>query len=119
MFSRAWHIVTLYRKIRENYREMRKTKSVQRGISCNPLRISHQGRHLRKRSKDFVVYFFALLIKHEIRMKCVKCIVSVWCFVVCFAKTLAKCEKCIASLRKKMDITRIKDIYITNILDAD
>ncbi len=28
------------------------------------------GRHSRKNSKDFVVYFFAALIKHKIRMKC-------------------------------------------------
>ncbi len=33
-----------------------------RSISC-------QGRHVRQKSKDFVVYFFAALIKHEIRMK--------------------------------------------------
>ncbi len=43
---------------------------------------------LHKKSKDFVVYFFAALIKHEY-----------FVFVVCFAKTLVKCEMCIAGLR--------------------
>ncbi len=32
--------------------------------------ISHQGWHSREKSKDFVVYFFTVLIKHEIRMEC-------------------------------------------------
>ncbi len=31
--------------------------------------ISHRGWHSREKSKDFVVYFFAALIKHEIREK--------------------------------------------------
>ncbi len=35
-----------------------------------------------KKSKDFVVYFFAALIKHKIRMKYEKCIVSISYFVV-------------------------------------
>ncbi len=39
-----------------------------------------------------MVYFFVALIKHEIRIKCEKCTVSVLYFVVCFAK----CEKCLA-----------------------
>ncbi len=60
--------------------------------------ILRQGRHLREKSKDFVVYFSATLIKHEIRMKYEKCIVSVSYFVACFAKTFAKYEKCITSL---------------------
>ncbi len=34
----------------------------------------------------FVVYFFAALIKHEICMKCGKCIASVSYFIVCFVK---------------------------------
>ncbi len=60
--------------------------------------ILRQGWHSRKKSKDFVVYFFMALIKHEIRMKCEKCIVSVSYFLVCFTKTLTKGEKFIASL---------------------
>ncbi len=55
--------------------------------------ILRQGRHLRKNSKDFVVYFFVALIKHKIRMKCEKCIVSVSYFVVCFAKNTRKMRK--------------------------
>ncbi len=53
-----------------------------------------------------MVYIFPALIKHEIRMKFEKCIVSVSYFVVCFAKTLAKYarnakyEKCIAGLKE-------------------
>ncbi len=42
-------------------------------------------------------------MKHKICMKYEKCIVSVSYFVVCFAKTLAKCEKCIAGVRKMRD----------------
>ncbi len=62
------------------------------------------GWHSHKNSKDFVVYFFAALIKREIRMKCKKCMVSVLYFMMCFAKIFAKCrrntkyEKCIAGL---------------------
>ncbi len=44
-----------------------------------------------------MVYFFAGLIKHEIHMKCEKCIVSVSYFVVWFAKY----EKCVAALPVK------------------
>ncbi len=57
-----------------------------------------------QKSKDFVVYFFTALIKHKIRIKCEKCIVSVSYFVVCFVKTFAKYpqngkyKKCIAGL---------------------
>ncbi len=36
------------------------------------------------------LFFFAALMKHEIRMKYEKCLVSVSYFVVCFAKTHAK-----------------------------
>ncbi len=60
--------------------------------------ISRQGRHSWEKSKDFVVYFFAALIKYEICMKCEKYTVSVSYFVVFFAKTLAKYEKCIVGL---------------------
>ncbi len=64
------------------------------------LQRSRQGRHLCEKSKDFVVYFFAALVKHEIHMKYEKCIVSVSYFVMCFAKYSrnAKYEKRIASL---------------------
>ncbi len=44
----------------------------------------------RKKLKDFVVYIFAALIKHEIRMKYEKCIASVLYFVEYFAKTFTK-----------------------------
>ncbi len=73
--------------------------------------ISHQGRHLRENSKDFVVYYFVALMKHEICLKWEKCITSVLHFVVCFAKTSriyprnAKYEKCIAGL---MEIKPLK-----------
>ncbi len=65
-------------------------------------RISQQGRHSHENLKDFAVYFFAALIKHEIRLKCEKCKVSVPYFAVCFAKypRNAKSEKRIASLTK-------------------
>ncbi len=82
---------------------MRKTKSVQRGISRHffssyaplfPLLAFHSilrpGRHSHKKSKDFVVHFFTALIKHELCMKYEKCIVNVSYFVVCFTKTFAK-----------------------------
>ncbi len=52
--------------------------------------ISCESRHSSKNSKDFVVYFFAVLIKHEIRVICEKCIVSVSYFMVCFAKIFVK-----------------------------
>ncbi len=52
--------------------------------------VSPQGWHSCEKSKNFVVYFFAALIKHEIRMKYEKCIASVLYFVVCFAKTFKK-----------------------------
>ncbi len=66
-------------------------------------RISHQGLHSRKNSKNLVVYFFAALIKHEIRQKCEKCRVCVSHFMVCFAKTFAKCE--------------IRKVYIAGLTD--
>ncbi len=56
-------------------------------------RILCRGRHSREISKDFVVYFFAALIKHEIHMKCEKCFVSVSYFVVCFAKNTREIRK--------------------------
>ncbi len=68
--------------------------------------ILHQGQHSHENSKDFVVYFFAALIKTEICLKCEKCIVSGSHFEVCFVKTFAKYpqnvkyEKCIAGLTK-------------------
>ncbi len=102
-----------HREIHKNYHEMRKTKSAKKCSGVfrvtffafhSPFfafHISHQGRHLHKKSKDFVVYFFAALIKHEICIKYKKCIVRVSYLVVCFAKYLqnAKYEKCIAHLR--------------------
>ncbi len=43
-----------------------------------------------------MVYFFAALIKHKIRMRYEECTVSVSYFLVCFAKTFVKYKKCIA-----------------------
>ncbi len=66
--------------------------------------ILREGWHSHEKSKDFVVYFFMVLIKYEIRLKCEKCIVSVSHFVTCFTKIFAKYlwnakyEKCIAGL---------------------
>ncbi len=58
-----------------------------------------------KNKKCVVGYFVSLFshfapgsTKHEIWMKYNKCIVGVMYFVVCIAKTIAKYEKCIASL---------------------
>ncbi len=73
-----------------------------------------QSRHLREKSKDFVVYFFAALIKHEIRMKYGKCIVSILYFVVCFVKTFAKYPqnakygKCVAAL----EVTKLYHLFV-------
>ncbi len=53
-------------------------------------RISLQGWHSCEKLKDFVVYFFTVLIKHEICMKYEKCMVNVSYFVVYFTKTFAK-----------------------------
>ncbi len=61
--------------------------------------ISRQGWHLGENLNDFIVYFFAALIKHEIHLKCKKCIVSVSHFVVCFAKTFAKYAQNMKSVR--------------------
>ncbi len=55
--------------------------------------ISRQGQHSHKKSKEFVVHFFAELIKHKISMKCERYLESVSYFVVYFAKNTAKCEK--------------------------
>ncbi len=59
-----------------------------------------QGWRLHEKSKHFVVYLFAALIKHEIHMKYEKCIVSVSYFVMCFVEYPwnAKFKKCIAGL---------------------
>ncbi len=53
--------------------------------------ISQQVRHLREKLEDFVVYFFAALIKHEIPLKCEKCIVC-GVFRENIRKVHAKCE---------------------------
>ncbi len=66
--------------------------------------ILHQGRYSCKNWKDFVVYFFAALIKHEICVKCEKCIVSV--------PQNAKYGKCIANLTKQLFYVRWK--WMTN-----
>ncbi len=45
-----------------------------------------QGWHSRKTQRISWFYFFTTLIKHEIRIKCEKCIVNVSHFVACFTK---------------------------------
>ncbi len=45
------------------------------------------GSAFARKVKGFCVYFFAALIKHQIRIKYEKCTVSVLYFMVCFAKT--------------------------------
>ncbi len=118
-------------KIQKNDSETRKTKSVQWGISHHFLCvlcpvfafcISHQARHSCENSKDFVVYFFAILIKHEICMKYEKCIVSVSYFVVCFAKNPqnAKYEKCTAGLTENLilcSVMRMK-VFMVKIFEC-
>ncbi len=90
-----------YREIHENDREMRKMKVysvVFRVIffafcaSSFAFCILRQDKHSCENSKDFVVYFFMALIEREIHMKCEKCMVTVTYFMVCFAKTFAKCK---------------------------
>ncbi len=59
-----------------------------------------------------MVCFFVALIKHDIRMKCKKCIMGVSYFLVCFAKTFAipmKYEKCIASLTNNIMFAILTD----------
>ncbi len=96
-----------YRKIRENDRENRKCMAGYFALCTSffTFCISRQGRYSRRKSKKFVVYYFMALIKHEICMKYEKCIVSVSYFVVCFAKTFAKCEirKVYSRPQKKMN----------------
>ncbi len=100
----GYTLVTKYAKIGAKCEKWK----VYSGVFCTTFfafRISHQGRHACENSKDFVVYFFAALIKHKIHLECEKCIVSVSHFVACFAKTFAKYlrnakyKKCIADLR--------------------
>ncbi len=71
-------------------------------------RILRLGQHSCEKSKDFVVYFFAALKKHEIRMKYEKCIASVSYFAVCFVKTHREIQKCIASLKSSTISTEMK-----------
>ncbi len=65
---------------------------------------------IHAKTKDFVVYFFAALIKHKICMKCEKCIVSVSYFVVCFVKNTRKMRKVYSrplKYRQSMDSIRL------------
>ncbi len=57
---------------------------------CSNLR---QCWHSHENSKDFMIYFFATLIKHEICMKCKKCMISVSYFVVCIMKNTREMRK--------------------------
>ncbi len=82
-------------EIRENNCEKCKVYSGVFHVTFFAFCISCQGRRLCRKSKDFVVYFFEALIKHEIRMKYEKCIGSVSYFVVRFENTCeipVKCE---------------------------
>ncbi len=66
-------------------------------------RISRQDRHQRENSKDFMAYFFATLIKHDICMKCER-VQRVFRISRCVSqKTLAKCKKCTADIRIHSD----------------
>ncbi len=61
--------------------------------------------------KGFCGLFFAASIKHKIRVKCEKCIVSVSYFLVCFTKTFVKYETCIAGLRGRQEQKNIKVVF--------
>ncbi len=71
------------------------------------------GSDLYEKSKDFVVYFFAALIKHRIHIKYEKCIDSVSYFVVCLRKHSqnAKYEKCIAGLTSNVNKNFFIDLH--------
>ncbi len=62
------------------------------------------------------LFFSTALIEHEIRMKCKKCILRVSYFVVCFPKTLTKCESVsrpygfLAALTKK-NLNEIQNVF--------
>ncbi len=88
-FRPALHISRNTRKPSWNAKNKKCISAVFR-VSFFPFRISRQGRHSCEKSEDFVVYFFAALIKHEIRMKYEKWIASISYFVVWFAKTFVK-----------------------------
>ncbi len=86
-----------YREIYENGREKQKEYSGVLCVTffafCAPFfRFLHFAPRLAsvRKFEGFRVYFFTALIKHEIRLKCEKCVVSVLYFVVCFAETFAK-----------------------------
>ncbi len=70
--------------------------------------ISCQSRHSHKKSKDFAVYFFAALIKHEIRMKCEKCLVSVSYFMVCFTKNIQDIQKVYSQSNGKQKLREVE-----------
>ncbi len=62
---------------------------------CVPFLAFHilrQGWPSHEKSKDFVVYSFAALIKHKIHMKYEKCIASVLYFVVCCENICKMCN---------------------------
>ncbi len=52
--------------------------------------ILRQGWHSHEKSKDFVVYFLAALIKHEIRVKYEKCIREYFVFCGVFCENICK-----------------------------
>ncbi len=56
-----------------------------------------------------MVYFFAALIKHEIRMKCEKYFMIVLYFML-VCKNTRKCKKCLVSLRLAVDIGQSRGI---------
>ncbi len=77
-------------------------------------RILHQGRHSREKSKDFVVYFLAALIKHKIRMKYEKYMVSVYLFFkIIFLESAYNCTPSNAP-RHKQSSTFLKFSKIFN-----
>ncbi len=114
LFHKAGYILIM--KYVKMIVKCKKTKSVQLGILSHSFGVSRlffrfsyfAAFRAKEKSKDFLVYFFAALIKHKIHMKYEKCIVSVSYFVVCFIKTFAKYpqnakyKKCIAGLTGKV-----------------
>ncbi len=86
-------VFKLNRKIRENGCEKRKA-----GYSASHFLLFAPGSAFTWKVKGFHDLFFCGINKTRNSHEMWKCIVSILYFVVCFAKTLAKCEKCIASL---------------------
>ncbi len=64
-------------------------------------------------SRPYVVYFFIALIKHEIRLKYEKCIVSVSHFMVCFTKYLQNAESTVLARPSSLQFLAVLTIQET------